>query len=82
MSYICVVSGKKVQIGRSQRHKRGVAGKRWRKRAQASRRTFAPNLQKQTLLKDGKKVKVWVATKYLKKLKTGVTINGYAYPQN
>jgi len=82
MSYICAVSGKKVQIGRSQRHGRGVAGKRWRKRAQATRRTFVPNLQKQTLIKDGKKVKVWVAAKYLKKLKTGATINGYSYPAN
>lgn len=82
MSYVCAVSGKSVQIGRSQRHKRGVAGKRWKNRAQSTRRIFVPNIQKQTLLKDGKKVKVYVSTKYLKKLKQGATINGYSYPAN
>lgn len=46
MSAVCQNCGKSSSVGRSQRHARGVAGKRWRKRAQATRRTFKPNLQK------------------------------------
>ena len=46
MSYVCQNCGKSTVVGRSKTHKRGVAGKRWRKRAQATSRTFKPNLQK------------------------------------
>jgi ribosomal protein L28 len=33
-------------FGSSQTHGRGIAGKRWKKRAQETKRTFAPNIQK------------------------------------
>ena len=46
MSYICESCGKATIVGRSQKHQRGVAGKRWHKRAQSTPRTFKPNLQK------------------------------------
>jgi ribosomal protein L28 len=46
MAYVCDNCGKSISVGRSQRHKRGVAGKRWRKRTQATSRLFKPNLQK------------------------------------
>ena len=58
MSYICDKCGKGIVIGRSQKHQRGVAGKRWHKRAQKTARTFKPNLQKA----DGK----WLCAKCLK----------------
>ena len=46
MAYICDSCGKGLVYGRQSMHKRGVAGKRWKKRAQKTLRTFKPNLQK------------------------------------
>jgi len=46
MSFTCENCLKKTVFGSSQTHGRGVAGKRWKKRAQESKRTFAPNIQK------------------------------------
>lgn len=43
---ICSICGKHTQFGRSKSHRRGVAGKRWKKRAPVTLRTFKPNLQK------------------------------------
>ncbi len=45
MAFACSNCGKKTVFGSSQRHGRGVAGKRWKKRAQETKRTFAPNIQ-------------------------------------
>lgn len=42
-------------MGRSQRHGRGVAGKRWKKRAQTTTKVFKPNLQKVAVVVSGKK---------------------------
>lgn len=77
MAYVCDICGKETSVGRSQRHKRGVAGKRWRKRAPATSRTFKPNLQRKTLLIDGKKRKVNVCTKCLKKIKKEGKVANY-----
>lgn len=46
MAYICENCGKGITYGVTKSHRRGVAGKRWRKRAQVVKRTFKPNLQK------------------------------------
>jgi large subunit ribosomal protein L28 len=69
MSYVCENCGKKSVAGRSQRHGRGVAGKRWKKRAQSTLRTFRANLQKITVLEDGKKVQKKLCTKCIKKIR-------------
>ncbi|PIU28546.1 50S ribosomal protein L28 [Candidatus Woesebacteria bacterium CG07_land_8_20_14_0_80_44_9] len=61
MSYRCENCGKETVVGRSQRHARGVAGKRWKKRAQKTPRTFKPNLQ----MFQGRKL----CTKCIKRLK-------------
>jgi ribosomal protein L28 len=45
MAYACENCGKGIVSGSSQRHGRGVAGKRWKKRAQETKRTFSPNIQ-------------------------------------
>ncbi|MDO8341259.1 MAG: L28 family ribosomal protein [Candidatus Woesebacteria bacterium] len=45
MSYSCENCFKKTSFGSSQTHGRGIAGKRWKKRAQETKRTFKPNLQ-------------------------------------
>lgn len=46
MAYVCDNCGKGTVYGRRSMHRRGVAGKRWKKRAQKTARTFKPNLQK------------------------------------
>ena len=61
MSMICDNCGKSKVFGSSQSHGRGVAGKRWKKRAQETKRLFSPNLQ----MYKGQKL----CTSCLKKLK-------------
>lgn len=69
MSYICEICGKETVVGRSQRHKRGVAGKRWKYRAQVTPRTFKPNLQKVTVIMGEEKAQMKLCTKCIKRLK-------------
>lgn len=45
MAYVCDNCGKGIVAGRTSSHARGVAGKRWKKRAQKTSRLFKPNLQ-------------------------------------
>lgn len=78
MSYICEICGKGTSVGRRQRHRRGVAGKRWRKRAQVVSRLFKPNLQRKTLIVAEKKQKMLICTKCLKKIKKDGTIKNYS----
>lgn len=49
MARICDICSKKKQVGRTSRHKRGVAGKQWAKRAQKTVKVFKPNLQNVTI---------------------------------
>ncbi|HJX59454.1 MAG TPA: bL28 family ribosomal protein [Patescibacteria group bacterium] len=69
MAYICDNCGKSIVSGRSQHHRRGVAGRRWAKRAQSTLRTFKPNLQKAAILVAGKKVSMKLCTRCLKRFK-------------
>jgi large subunit ribosomal protein L28 len=69
MSYICDNCGKETMAGRSQHHRRGVAGKRWRKRAPVTLRLFKPNLQKFSVIVDGKKVSRRLCAKCIKRIK-------------
>jgi ribosomal protein L28 len=66
------VTGKKSQFGKSHTHHRGVAGGRWKKRAQKTLRIFKPNLQNVTIIEDGKKKKVTIAAKTLKRIKKDI----------
>ncbi len=77
MAYACEICGKKTLIGRSQSHRRGVAGRRWKKRAQETRRTFKPNLQKKTFLVDGDRVQMRVCTRCLKAVKNFGKVKSY-----
>lgn len=61
----CDICSKRRQIGRQSRHKKGVAGKQWAKRAPKTVRIFKPNLQNVTI--DGKKMRL--CTKCLKKIR-------------
>jgi large subunit ribosomal protein L28 len=66
---ICQICEKKKVVGRSQKHKRGVAGKRWRKRAQSTPRTFKPNIQSKRVIVNGKEKKMKLCTKCIKAIK-------------
>ena len=77
MAYRCEICGKKTVAGRSQQHKRGVAGKRWKKRAPSTLRLFKPNLQKKTLLISGEKKKMKICTKCLKRIKKYGSVREY-----
>jgi large subunit ribosomal protein L28 len=78
MALVCEICGKSKAVGRSQKHKRGVAGKRWRKAVKATSRTFKPNLQKATLKINGEEKKMKVCTKCLKRIKKFGSIKGYS----
>lgn len=45
MAFACDICGKGIVFGRTSSHARGVAGKRWKKRAQKTGRMFKPNIQ-------------------------------------
>ena len=77
MSYVCEICGKQKTVGRSKQHKRGVAGKRWRKRAQSTPRIFAPNLQKKTVVVGGEKKQMKLCTKCIKRIKKYGSIKEY-----
>lgn len=66
------VTGKTTQFGRSHTHHRGVAGGRWKKRAQKTNRTFKANLQSVTIIEDGVKKQVKLAAKTLKRVKKDI----------
>ncbi len=44
MAYQCDICSKKTHAGRQHTHHTGVAGGQWKKRAQKTNRSFAPNL--------------------------------------
>lgn len=56
-------------MGRSISHKRGVAGKRWKKRAPVTPKLFKPNLQKATIAFGNQSLQVKLCTKCLKRYK-------------
>lgn len=78
MAYICEICGKQTAVGRSQRHKRGVAGRRWRKRAQATPRLFKPNLQKKTVVISGEKRQMRLCAKCIKRIRKFGSIKDYS----
>lgn len=45
MAYICADCEKTAVVGKSQKHRRGVAGKRWKNRVTPTPRLFRANLQ-------------------------------------
>lgn len=69
MALICENCGKGVVVGRQSSHHRGVAGKRWKKRAQTTPRLFKPNIQKVGVIVNGKKVSMRLCAKCIKRFK-------------
>jgi len=68
----CYHCGKGVVFGRSHTHHRGVAGGRWKKRAQKTARIFKPNLQHVNIMVEGEKKRVKLCTKCLKRIKKDI----------
>lgn len=77
MSYVCANCHKGIVAGRTQRHHRGVAGRRWKKRAPMTVRTFKPNLQKVTVTIAGVKKQMKLCTDCIKKFKKEGKIRTY-----
>lgn len=78
MSYVCQICGKVNVMGRSQRHGRGVAGKRWRKRAQTTPKLFKVNLQAVTLVINDVKKQMRICAKCLKRIRKYGSIKDYS----
>lgn len=69
MAYICENCGKGLVHGRQSSHHRGVAGKRWKKRAQVTLRVFKPNLQKVSATVNGVKAQMKLCTDCVSRFK-------------
>jgi ribosomal protein L28 len=65
----CYITGKGNLYGRSHTHHRGVAGGRWKKRAQKTARIFKPNLQTVSIIELGVRKQIKISTKALKRVK-------------
>lgn len=64
-------------MGRSQTHKRGVAGKRWKKRAQVTPRLFRINLQRRAVIVAGERMQMRLCAKCIKRIKKYKAIKKY-----
>jgi large subunit ribosomal protein L28 len=80
MALICDNCGKTMVYGRQSTHGRGVAGKRWKKRAQKTARTFSPNLQKIAVMVAGKKTQMKLCTNCIKLFRKEGKIKKYQAP--
>ena len=73
----CEICGKKTVMGRSKTHKRGIAGKRWRKRAQVTPRLFVANIQKKKVVSGGVEKTIKICAKCIKRIKKYGAIKPY-----
>lgn len=66
---VCYYCGKSAQFGHSHTHRKGVAGGRWKKRAQKTRRIFRVNLHPVKIIENGRIKRVKLCSKCLKRIK-------------
>lgn len=69
MARECYLCEKTSKIGHSQKHRRGVAGKRWMNRTTPTPRVFKANLQAYSINEEGKDKKVTLCTRCIKRLR-------------
>ena len=69
MAYQCDLCSKKTHAGKQHTHHTGVAGGQWKKRAQKTSRSFAPNLHVVTLSIKGAMIRVKACAKCIKRAK-------------
>lgn len=72
MSNVCYHCEKGAMYGRTHTHRKGVAGGRWRKRAQKVARIFKPNLQPMTILEMEVKKSVKLCTSCIKRIQKDI----------
>lgn len=72
MENSCYHCGKKALFGRSHTHHRGVAGGRWKKRAQKTRRIFRVNFVRTSIIENGVEKRVKLCSKCLKRIKKDI----------
>lgn len=68
MSRECYLCEKRSVMGRSQMHRRGVAGKRWLHRSAVTMRVFKANLQPYSIEENGKNKHVTLCAKCIKRI--------------
>lgn len=69
MAYRCDLCGKRIVVSTQQRHKKGVAGERWKYRAPKTKKISKPNLQTFRGILNGKKGKWRLCIKCLRIIK-------------
>lgn len=69
MARECYLCEKRSVLGHSQKHRRGVAGKRWMYRTTPTVRVFKANLQAFSIEEEGRNKKVTLCAKCIKRLK-------------
>ena len=77
MAFVCEICGKKSSWGSSKQHRRGVAGKRWKKRVTPTPRLFRPNLQRVTLKINDVQKKMRICAKCIKRIRKYGKIRDY-----
>ncbi len=65
----CQICGKKSVVGRTSRHHRGVASKKFIHRAPKKRKVFKANIQKTTIRVGGLKMSLRLCARCLKKMR-------------
>ena len=75
MASMCTWCGKQSQFGKSYTHHRGVAGGRWKKRAQKTNRIFKVNLQRVTVVEGDFEMQTRLCGKCIKRIKKD-TVDG------
>lgn len=73
MENSCYWCNKTSLFGRSHTHHRGVAGGRWKKRAQKTRRIFKVNFIRTTIIDNGKYRQIKLCAKCLKRIKKDIS---------
>ncbi len=69
---ICYHCEKTPMAGRSHTHHRGVAGGRWKKRAQKTNRVFKINIQKVSIIEEGKEKQIGLCAKCIKRIRKDI----------
>lgn len=69
----CEICNKKPEVGRTSRHRRGVASKKFLHKATKKRKVFKPNLQKITYYEAGKRVTRTLCSSCIRKLKKNIS---------
>lgn len=67
MAYQCEYCEKGTQAGHNIRHHRGVAGGRWKRKAQKTKKTWTPNLHYVKVIEGGKIVRRRLCTKCMRR---------------